>query len=145
LTKSDDGTLVVTGYTSSSTLYTRVKTIVDETQADNFNITAGTYYITCKSVTKYLLFSGSLLSSRADGDVMGVDPDNLSKVGYKAEQKSTSVYFFTTYIWGLSLGSTSDYEISEWIPRIPSGGGYLYFNIASDFMNSLQWRYISLN
>lgn len=145
LTKSDDGTLVATGYTSSSTLYTRVKTIVDDTQADNFNIAAGTYYITCKSVAKYLSFSGLLDPARADGDVMGVNPDDLSQVGYKAVQKSSTVYLFTTYIWGLSLGSTSDYEISEWIPRIPSGSGYLYFNIASDFMSNLQWRYISLN
>lgn len=139
-TGNSDGSLVATGYSRSSTLYTKVKTVVDETQASNFNIKAGTYYVTCMSATLYLQCVGTPIAGMVDTDVMGIDPDSLSQRGYHiTEKKVNSLYFFTTYIWGLATSPSNEYI--EWIPIIPTTTGSRTFFYPQDFVANLQWRY----
>ena len=132
--KSVMSTLLATGCDASSTLYTRVETVVSATQADNFGITAGTYYITCKSATYHLEANGIVYPAYSDGDIMGINPDNLNEVGYHNEEMvSGHLYYLTTYLWGLSTCGSEDCIISSWIPA-----GYQFVN---DYLNHLQWRY----
>ena len=125
---------LVTGYSVSSTLYTRVETVVNDTQADNFGITAGTYYVTCKYATYYLNTNGSIIATYADGDIMGINPDDLTQVGYSIQEINPNKYYFlTTYLWGLSTCGESNCDVVSWIPA-----GYQFVN---DYLNHLQWRY----
>jgi hypothetical protein len=132
--KSVTSSNLVTGYSTSSTLYTRVKTVISETQADNFDTTAGTYYVTCKSATYYLESNGTVYPAYTDGDIMGINPEDLTQVGYSSEEiVPGALYYLTTYIWGLSECGSSDCVVFTLIP--------IYYYSIGDYLEQLQWRY----
>lgn len=142
---SADGTTVAKGFSKYATLYTKVKTVISATQASNFNTKAGTYYITCVSATLYQNTSGELLDAMLETDVMGINPDDLTQRGYHIdEKKAGSLYYLTTYTWGLATGATEDYIESEWIPRIYTGTGYSFYSDYYTYISNLQWRYYEL-
>jgi hypothetical protein len=130
---------VVTGYDDASTLYSNVETVIDATQSDNFGISAGTYYVTCKAAYKGIITGGFYVSPKIyEDDIIGINPDNLTRRGYHVDEVNPAdIYEFTTYIWGIAYGSSSEYIIMEWIPR--STGNE--FRFASDFLDQIQWRY----
>ncbi len=129
------------GYSFSSTLFSRIETIVDDTQAASLGIEAGTYYVTCKYASHELITNGiKPFIFYVEGDAMGINPENLSEIGYHVEEiVPNELYDLTTYIWGLASCSTSNCTYSEWIPRI--AGEAAGFVLANDFLNNLQWRY----
>ncbi|MGV8092290.1 MAG: hypothetical protein AB2L24_10550 [Mangrovibacterium sp.] len=133
---------VVRGYDNESTIYSKVETVIDEVQSDNFGISAGTYYVTCKAATINLLTNGYyVFPTIFEDDDIGINPDNLTQRGYHVDEVAPAIiYVFTTYIWGIAYGSSSEYVIMEWIPRPRSGGDWLH---ASDFLGQLEWRYVA--
>ncbi|MCD8264754.1 MAG: hypothetical protein LUD02_11920 [Tannerellaceae bacterium] len=130
-------TTLITGSDGSQNLYTRVQTYIDADLANSLNYYAGTYYVTCKAVYKAFAETDAILYTTEkvyDTDAMGVNPETLADRGYSSEQVTSTVYKFTTYIWGISNGVTTEYPTVEWIPRWYTGSGYMIWGYENDFM-----------
>jgi hypothetical protein len=143
---NDDGSTVITGYTTQSVLYYKKEATINDVQALNFNVKKGTYYVTCYAITKNLLFSSkqdTLYNAYQSGDIMAINPDNLNTIGYNINVRYSGRYYtFTTYIWGLSVDDTTN-SGDIYYPQIPDGEGFYEIMNLGEYVNRLQWRYIA--
>lgn len=142
----DDGTFTVAkGYSNKTMLYSGVKTTISTVQAANFGFKTGTYYITCEAINALVAYDDSEWEFTPfidDNDMVGIDPNDLSKRGYYFEKMPRQRYNLTTYLWGLTSNASTPTMPDWWIPMNPNDKQTLYPTV-TQLAKQLQWRFFS--